>query len=1034
MPRTITIEGRRISIPDGASPDQSVGILEREVAPPAVVAPLQDITAADRKFPFTGQVLPAVAGPGPKLIPVDHDPFAQFADAPPALNTELPPAGQKLIPVDHDPFAQFADAPPAANGLTPGGVPIGEDGRPRVVISKPPVAQSRASTGGPSALHSLAVGAQGVGSGIKDTLLLPVDMMAGLQNAIAGTINKVAGTAIPMATPASKMVERIAEPFTIAEKDMSTGEKLGYNVNRFGTQALGTGAMLAARAPAVASAATSSPSASGRTLDTLARPYKDAPARTLTGDAIAGAGAGAAVNAADDYIPDHPAGGDWLKTTANVVAPLVGGMGANAVQGVAEGLGGMLKNLATRAFQGPAPIPVNSQTKVPYKQADADRAAADFQANATGAPKVLARDIRENAGALTNPKLPGETPVDASALPTSGLLSRDPGLVTMEAGARQKTAPEFIQRDQNVKEAAATRVEDMRDPEADLGAVFRRADQARNERLAPDRRKVDDVQSVVDDLGQLQQDQGAAFGAIANTEARANASRRLDKVIVEDGYVPARAEKNRQFDAAPGRNDQLPADEIHAAIDRLRAGLNPLASPDQVLPAEFVQRLDRLRPRIVDGENVGGPGTASGADLADLRKHLNFAQTKAQKDGNFDLSDNLRALRRSINNTINGAPGYADANANYRAFADRYRPAPGDEMAQFTKKLDRSGNTDGLPNRGTAPPSETAGRFLSVPEKATALRRVFEDAPNAAAGNEAVRDYMMSDFARSALNPDGTLNPSRSAAWANQNAAVLSVFPALEREFGQITQTARQGRQLSADAREGLERVRADLKANEAEIDRSIVGTLLREDPRDVASKLLGGKFSAEKKLDEVLALVKNDAPARRGWKAAVTEVLTRNVQGSRQVGETPEVQLSRLSKEFKDNEALLAKTFSPEEMNGLRQTHKLLSYFKEAEKRGAVIADNSNEWSIPGVLQLGARHLYGDLKGGGVIKRFKLLLEQLPTNKQSADEIVHMAWFNPDVAAYLLERPIKNANVPAYNINLRRLLAADNAARESGD
>ncbi|MDB5616215.1 MAG: hypothetical protein JWQ24_453 [Tardiphaga sp.] len=69
-----------------------------------------------------------------------------------------------------------------------------------------------------------------------------------------------------------------------------------------------------------------------------------------------------------------------------------------------------------------------------------------------------------------------------------------------------------------------------------------------------------------------------------------------------------------------------------------------------------------------------------------------------------------------------------------------------------------------------------------------------------------------------------------------------------------------------------------------------------------------------------------------------------------------------------------------------------------------------------------------------GVIRWFKLLLEQLPTNKQSADEIVHMAWFNPDVAAYLLERPVKNANVPAYNINLRRLLAADNAVRESAD
>jgi hypothetical protein len=88
----------------------------------------------------------------------------------------------------------------------------------------------------------------------------------------------------------------------------------------------------------------------------------------------------------------------------------------------------------------------------------------------------------------------------------------------------------------------------------------------------------------------------------------------------------------------------------------------------------------------------------------------------------------------------------------------------------------------------------------------------------------------------------------------------------------------------------------------------------------------------------------------------------------------------------------------------------------------------------VPGWAQLAVRHFKGDLAGGGLIKRFKLLLEQLPTNRQNADEIVQMAWFNPDVAAYLLERPIKNANVPAYNINLRRLIAADNGARENAD
>jgi len=82
---------------------------------------------------------------------------------------------------------------------------------------------------------------------------------------------------------------------------------------------------------------------------------------------------------------------------------------------------------------------------------------------------------------------------------------------------------------------------------------------------------------------------------------------------------------------------------------------------------------------------------------------------------------------------------------------------------------------------------------------------------------------------------------------------------------------------------------------------------------------------------------------------------------------------------------------------------------------------------------QLVVRHFKGDLAGGGLIKRFKLLLEQLPDNRRSADEIFHMAWFNPDVAAYLLERPVRNPNVPMHNVNLRRLIASANAAREIG-
>ncbi|MGL3109140.1 hypothetical protein [Bradyrhizobium sp. BR 1432] len=900
------------------------------------------------------------------------------------------------------------------------------------------------SVGG--AVRDFQVGAQGVGKGLTDIVTGPFDLVAGAQNAAVGGINKLFGTNIPMATPASKLVEHAVDATGIPVIDpatMSRSEKLAYDVNRFGTQAVGVGSMLAQRAPSVAAAATRSETVSQRVLDHMARPYTESPARTLVGDTIGGAGAGVAVNASDNYIPDDASVfghyvGHGLKDVTNVLAPLAGASGANTLQAGVEGLGGLIRNIASKTFSSaPAPIPLNPATKAPYSIADVDRAAAKLQSATTGSPRALAQDIRENAAALANPQ-EGGVPLQVSAMPTSALLSRDPGLIAAEQGARLKSSPDFVKRDQNVKAAAAERVEAMRDPEADLGSVMRRAAETRAERMNAAEGDVLQRQDAVNSLDQIRRDQGQPLSAVANSEARANASRRLDRALVEDTYLPARAEKNRLFDTAPGRNEQLPADDVFGAIDRIRAGANNLAPG--TLPEDFMRRLDALRPRLVEhppesGQmaNVGGPGTALGADLADLRKFIGPAQARAQRAGNFDLADNLSALRSAVNRTIEDAPGYADANANYRGFAERFRPEPNDAMAKFTRALDRGGqNADGELNRGATPQSDTASRFLSSPESAASLPRALQGSPAMAAGETALRDHYRSNLAMSALNPDGTINPIRASAWANNHAEILAQFPAIRREFDDIVAQARRGEHLSTQARADLEAARTARNATEVDVDRSVIGTLLREDPRDAAAKILNGGYDASKRLDEINALVRHDAQAQRGWKAAMTEVLADKVQGTRQVGETLEVQFARLAKEFKDNETLLAKTFSSQEMNNLRQAHKILSYFKEAEKRATVGSDTAEKLNIPGWAQLAVRHFKGDLAGGGLIKRFKLLLEMLPSNKQSADEIIHMAWFDPNVAAYLLERPVKNPNVPAYNIDLRRLIAAANASREN--
>lgn len=934
--------------------------------------------------------------------------------------------------------AQPAAAPAAASTPGMGAQNAAQSGRLYVTPETPqrierPASLLPSSVGG--AVRDFTVGAQGVGKGIGDIVTGPFDLAAGAQNLVTGGINKLLGTNIAPAIPASKLLEKATSVLPgIDPATMSSSEKLAYDVNRFGTQAIGTGAMLAQRAPQVAEAVVPSETFMGRVGDAFARPYVETPTRAHIGDAIGGAGAGVGVNAADNYVPDHAAIGDTVpKQMANALAPVAGAIGATTLQGLGEGIVNMLKNAAIRATQSaPAPIPLNPNTKTAYSMPEVDQAARKFQAASTDNPKLLARNIQENADELTHPTEPGAIPVEKSQLPTSGLLSQDPGLVTLEQGARTKRSPDFTKRDQNVKGAAADRVESLKDPEADLGAVMRRAGEARNERVAPAEQRVNQFEDIGSRVNAQRQQEGATYAPLANSETKANASRRLDNAVVEGNYVPARQRKNELFDTAPGRNDELPADDIFGAIDRVRHQANDLAPG--TLPNDFMRRLDALRPRIDEttGENLGGPGTANGGDLADLRKFIGPAIENAQRSGNYDLADNLQALKRAVNRTIEEAPGYTEANQNYGQFADRFRPEPNDPGAKFTRQIDRGGQTEGELNRGSTPPSETAGRFLNSAENASALRRIQEGAPSEQAGNAAVRDYLRSDFANSALNSDGTLNPNRASSWLRNMTDVLSQFPAIRSEFDNVVATARRGENLSVEAKRGLDAARANRKQTEAEVDRSAIGTMLREDPRDVAQKLLGSKYSSEAKLKEIQDVIGKDEQAARGWKAAVAEVLTDKVQSTRQTGETFEVQYARLAKEFKDNEAVLSKVFTPEEMNTLRQAHKMLSYFKEAEKRATTGSQTAERMNIPGWVQLVVRHFKGDLAGGGLLKRFKLLMEQLPNSNQGAEDIVHMAFFDPAVASYLLNRPLPSANSSLYNINLRRLIAAANASRES--
>lgn len=771
MPRLIEFQGRRIELPDNATDDHVAQIL----------------------------AMPSAAEASGVPTPPGVTRFDVTPNAPPDLTTDA----TKAVPARNDSFGQ-----------------------------------------------SLKIGAQGVGSGMASLVGAPVDLATGAINLGIGATNMalgpreqqsmdpmVAGSSGPYIRPitqpfggsesiksaASSVASAFGAP-PVAKDDMTPGQKLGYHIADLGTQFALPAAGMAAGAGGAASAV--APTFVGRTLDTLRQPYQAAPARTALGDAAGGVGAGAGVNAVEDNIaPDSP----W-KPLADIGAVLGGGVGGATAVGALEGIGKMLQSMWMNR-RADVNVPKSEVTGRPFNEAETERAARAMQGAASN-PATAAQNIRENSQALTNPSLPGEVPLSQGELPTSGLLSRDPGLVTAETGARTRGGAPFVERDQSVKAAAADRVGGLRDPDADPSVVTKFMEE-KPKQLAADR----DAEA----LPLLQQAESS--GAQVNAQGVADL---IDSKLAAAKRPPVRAAltEARKLLNKPG-TDEL--DASVAGLYETRKAIND----------------------VIAGRGENSTGQFAKSELIEVRKALD---------------------------------------------AEIEKVSP--EFGEYLKKYRE--------------------------------------------GSEPINAYTDTPAAQSLASPKNN-------------------------------------------------------------------------DIRNTAAEILNGRqYGAEQKAAEIDKLVSADPAAKKEWRNALIEVLTDKVTSTRQIGETHEVQAARLAKEFKDNEAILAAHLEPEEMNTLRQAHTLLGYFKEAEKRALTGSQTAERMAIPGWLQLATRHLYGDLKGGGIIKRFKLLMEVLPSNKSSAEEVMNMAWFDPGVAAYLLERPVRDHGASPRNVPLARWEALLAGSRES--
>lgn len=895
--------------------------------------------------------------------------------------------------------------------------------------------------------QSFQLGAQGVGRATADIAgFLPdlaaalfnlglggteslVDALPGEQNADFGRVTNPIGGSENLSDIASALMTMAGAP-PIDPAAVSGRDRFGYNVNRFGTEGLLGGVGLARRA--AAEAATVGPKLPTM-IGELTKPYMDAPARAVATDTMAGVGSGAALTGAQEL----PA--EYQGPITDALAMMAGGIGGSVASSVAHSPKAIAQGV--RGMMTDSRIPVE-EGGLPYSRREADMAARFVQDRASN-PAQAAETIATRADDFR---------ANAEPIPTTDLISEDIGVMALGKGKRATDKVPFEERDQALRDAATSKVVDLRndaaDPRAPQKVAATKADEMRDDadwKRAGAERNVTAATGGLDTARQEAVDAAAPIAAARGTEGQA--SQRLDEVVVDQTMRPRGEQRSELIEKVDAKGAaKVDPESIQGVLNEISGRAGKLTG-DRSLPTEFTDRISRF---VDDGEPV------TVKDLNELRPYLTKAHEAARRNGEVQLSGDLQRLRRLANDEVDklAARGDVDAAEAQRYYREEYAPF----FAEGKGKELRDAINRDSPDRVNTPPSRTAERFLIAggkgsDEAADDLRRIIEIAPDPAAGTAAVRDYMVARLAQT-VNADGTITPATLGRWIDNHQDILAKFPEVGDEVRDLRVALVNNAEKQTTLKADVDRFGKELKAaernvtdTERRIQQGHLGIILNNDPENAVKRVLGAG-DPEKAMDEVVRLVKPDHDAREGWKRAVSDYLIDQVTTSNSAmrasgiseGSEGAVSLASLQKTFARHEKSLAKVYSPEEMNALRRAHKMLEPLGNLGRRATAGSDSVETANLAGqqgtwnILEAALKAKYGMLKGGGILRTLRLVGKVAAGPSANADRLVSRMFFEPDLAVHLLTRPVREVGTDTWNAKLNRLLAIGEGAREMTD
>lgn len=812
-----------------------------------------------------------------------------------------------------NPYADFdslRSPEPAVVGLTPGGVPIGPDGRPRVSITKSEAGEENPfarfdslrgdaprSDKSPT-LRSVAMQVPtGFNEVTADTLGAPVD-------AVTWVLNQIPGVKIEHPFGGSESIKRGMAAVGVPNPDEVPAENTAERIAR------GTGGGIAgmivpeAVVGALAKTGTMAPQA----VETAQRVFgRSQGAGDLAKAAAVGATAGATGETAAELAPDQ----------YKPIARLAGN--------VAGGVGGALA------------------AETPRLVVEAARGARDYVApmSKAGQEVTAGRTLAERASspadvvdALDN--RPHELVPDSR--PTTAQLTGDMGLLSLEREVQTRNPGDFQQRraEQNaVRVDALSGIQPHGNP-ADVSAGLRRQladiDQTTSQAIE---RTTQDARTQADGIGGTvpPEQRGSALRAAlqdAENAARAHEEdlwRAVDpegRLAISMGPVQAAADRVYGDLTAAARAGLLPTEHTilqvmagYQAVEPFKELADLRSAVSSAMRYELRNvgrspaygRLAAFRAGIEDSIGSVVEHVAAQEAHAVARGEMSPEQTAAarliaQRDAWYEQRQTAASLGQSASgnpgsNAAVGPRGISSVSRGLGQAGNRLRDAEGNPGLPRTEPIQPNFDEAARErlNEATKATNERARRYgqgpvgqalrtqgqkgnyqsldASVPD--TFFRpgpKGFEavQAVGRAVGDEHAHTMLADTAAASlrqfAMRPDGTLDPVRFNSWRQKHSDALRALP--EDLAGQFDNAAN-----ASDAIGHVAHIRKE--ALEA-YQKTAIGKLLEARHPDDVVKIVGGIFSGKNPVGSMRELVTetaNDPAAREGLRKAVADYIT---------------------------------------------------------------------------------------------------------------------------------------------------------------